>query len=469
MYREHQKLPVKMPYYSFDLTQKKRGVAMNVTAKYRLGYDFVNTFLKKSLAWLHTLKAQLLRLFKPASRAITFALLPAMLLLFAGCTESLQSLPDTNEKNAENGGSQSADKQGSQKPSTDLDTKTEKQSNAAPSPTAKPERPEMSPTPSPEMKNTRLPFVRGINIGNCLEAPTEGAWGLVIQDEWMSEIKRAGFDHIRLPVRWSAHAEENSPYTIDPQFLARVNHVIDIALEAGLGIVVNVHHYQEMATEPLEHTERLKAIWRQLAANMKDRPDSVAFELMNEPNGAANAVWGSIWPELFDIVRDSDANRFICITAADWSSAGSLSGLMLPEHIKNDAYTFATFHFYEPHSFTHQSASWVPGSAAWAGTTWNGNAAQQRAITNSLDRVVWWQEKNGNMPVYLGEFGAYSAADMESRLRWTEFVAREAERRGFAWAYWEFASGFGIYDDSTDKYDLTFLKTLLPDTAILSN
>jgi endoglucanase len=54
--------------------------------------------------------------------------------------------------------------------------------------------------------------------------------------------------------------------------------------------------------------------------------------------------------------------------------------------------------------------------------------------------------------VFLGEFGAFSAADMESRSRWTRFITREAEKQGFSWAYWEFCSGFGAYDPQADAW-----------------
>ncbi len=48
--------------------------------------------------------------------------------------------------------------------------------------------------------------------------------------------------------------------------------------------------------------------------------------------------------------------------------------------------------------------------------------------------------------MFLGEFGAYEVADMESRARWTRFIVQEAEKHGFSWAYWEFCSTFGAYD-----------------------
>jgi endoglucanase len=66
--------------------------------------------------------------------------------------------------------------------------------------------------------------------------------------------------------------------------------------------------------------------------------------------------------------------------------------------------------------------------------------------------------------VLLSEFGAYEKADMASRTRWTSFVARTAESRGMAWAYWEFASTFGAYDPTADAYRPDLLNALLPMT-----
>jgi hypothetical protein len=77
--------------------------------------------------------------------------------------------------------------------------------------------------------------------------------------------------------------------------------------------------------------------------------------------------------------------------------------------------------------------------------TWEGTDAQRTELRNALDAVAKWAKEN-KRPVFLGEFGAYSKADMASRAKWTRAVAREAEARGFSWAYWEFAAGFGAYD-----------------------
>ena len=98
---------------------------------------------------------------------------------------------------------------------------------------------------------------RGINLGNALEAPQEGAWGVRLKPEYFKAIKEAGFDTVRLPVKWSAHAEADSPYTLDEKFAQRVDWAIDQALANHLNIIVNVHHYNEMDSNPERHLRRL--------------------------------------------------------------------------------------------------------------------------------------------------------------------------------------------------------------------
>src|SRR5690349_18410179 len=75
---------------------------------------------------------------------------------------------------------------------------------------------------------------RGVNFGNMLEAPNEGDWGLDVREEYMDLIKQAGFDFVRLPVRWNNHADVSSPYALDENFVARVDEIIGWALERDL-------------------------------------------------------------------------------------------------------------------------------------------------------------------------------------------------------------------------------------------
>ncbi|MGB9896107.1 MAG: cellulase family glycosylhydrolase, partial [Thermoproteota archaeon] len=88
--------------------------------------------------------------------------------------------------------------------------------------------------------------------------------------------------------------------------------------------------------------------------------------------------------------------------------------------------------------------------------------AEQKQITDELDIAAQWAREHNNVSLFMGEFGAYSKADMESRVRWTYFVAREAEKRNISWAYWEFCSGFGAYDPVKNKWREDLLNALIP-------
>ena len=120
-----------------------------------------------------------------------------------------------------------------------------------------------------------------------------------------------------------------------------------------------------------------------------------------------------------------------------------------------------TVHYYLPFQFTHQGAEWAEGTDAYLGTTWDGTEAEKKLIKDDFDRAVKWAAQAGR-PIFLGEFGAYYKADMDSRARWTEFIARQAEERGWSWAYWEFGSGFGAFDPESKEWRQPLLNALIP-------
>jgi endoglucanase len=299
---------------------------------------------------------------------------------------------------------------------------------------------------------------RGINLGNALDAPKEGEWGVTLKAEYFQTIKKAGFDSVRLPVKWSAHAKADAPYTIDATFAERVDWAIDQALTNKLNIVVNVHHYDEMDADPDKHLPRLIGLWRQIAARYRDRPAGVYFELLNEPHDKlTEAKWNAAFPQVLEVVRKTNPTRPVVIGPGQWNSIGALDKLELP---KDDPNLILTIHFYEPFKFTHQGASWVKGADKWKGQKWTGSDAEQSEIRKSFEKAAAWAKKHGR-PVFLGEFGAYQAADMDSRARWTRFVVGEAEKLGFSWAYWEFSSGFGAYDPKAGAWRAPLKNALL--------
>lgn len=313
----------------------------------------------------------------------------------------------------------------------------------------------MTPTDLP------VPFAslrRGINLGNMLEAPDEGEWGLTVQEEYFDLIREAGFDFVRLPVRWSTHAGEAAPYTIEPDCLARVDDVVAWALERDLAIIIDFHHYEEMAWDPWTHKDRFLRIWQQVSEHYEEYPPSVLFELLNEPNDQLNAsLWNQYLAEALTVVRASNPIRDVIVGPTNWNAYDWVCTLDVPE----DEHLIITFHYYLPFEFTHQGADWVQGSDPWLGRTWEAPETEKAEITRHFDTVADWAERRGGR-VLLGEFGAYSEAPRDSRLRWTEFVRGEAERHGFAWSYWELAAGFGIYDPEARVWREDLLKALIP-------
>ena len=89
---------------------------------------------------------------------------------------------------------------------------------------------------------------RGINLGNALEAPSEGTWGLTLKAEYFDRIKEAGFQSVRIPIRWPTHTGPGPDYNIDPAYFARVDWAIDQALSRGLVAIINSHHEEELRT-----------------------------------------------------------------------------------------------------------------------------------------------------------------------------------------------------------------------------
>jgi endoglucanase len=300
---------------------------------------------------------------------------------------------------------------------------------------------------------------RGVNLGNALEAPKEGAWGLTLEAGYFKTIKDAGFQTVRVPVKWSAHAAKDAPYTIDPMFFARIDWVLDQAAANGLNVVLNAHHYDEITTDPDRHLPRLAGLWEQIARRYKDRPASVVFELLNEPHDKlTEEKWNAAIPAVLKAVRATNPTRPVIVGPGQWNAIRALPKLALPD----DPHLIVTVHYYDPFRFTHQGASWAPPDVRkLSGLRWTGTVAELKELRDTFDRAAAWAKEHGR-PIFLGEFGAYEKADMDSRARWTAAVVQEAEARGFSWAYWEFASGFGAYDRQAKAWRDPLLKALMP-------
>lgn len=306
---------------------------------------------------------------------------------------------------------------------------------------------------------------RGINLGNMLEAPHEGQWGITFHSSYARVIKAAGFTHVRLPIRWSNHARPTEDATLDPSFAARVDSVVRELLNAGLMVIINQHHYRQLDGDSLDDNEdgvpdpivqaRAIQIWRQVARRYADASDKLLFELYNEPHGRQDgSPWNLLYPQLLAAVRETNPQRTVLIGPSGWNASWALQAFAVPV----DRNVIVEVHNYEPHAFTHQGA-WGSGYAGGSATCCS--PAQARAFTDALDTAVTWSKAHG-LPVYVGEFGSHISAPEASRIDFARMARTEMEARKMSWAAWNFGADFAVYDTTRKAWNAPLLEALMP-------
>jgi endoglucanase len=326
-------------------------------------------------------------------------------------------------------------------------------------------------TASALSQSTAVALGRGINLGNMFESPlANGDWGVVPDKStdylrFVTLAADAGFRHVRVPVRWSNHASADAAAVIDPAFAARVDAVIDAALARGLYVLLDVHHYRQLDGDQLDKGEfrvaedvvelRFLNLWRQLSRRYANRSSKLLFELYNEPHGKQNATWNALMSRALREVRQANPERIVVVGPTHWNNANSLRELRLPA----DANLLVTVHNYEPFKFTHQGAEWVSPLLPTGVTCCN--EAQRTETLRGLDLAVQWGQTN-RYPVHVGEFGAYQAAPLESRIAYVRLMRESMDARKLPWTYWELASGFGIYDPLANAWRAPLRDALLP-------
>ena len=311
--------------------------------------------------------------------------------------------------------------------------------------------------PNPFKQNERLG--RGVNV--LFEYLGWQGWRTLEEGD-LQLIKEAGFDAVRIPIKWSAFASSDAPYNIEPSFFKSVDHVVELALFSGLVAVINIQAYHEFDENPTEHKGRFLAIWEQIADHYKTYPGDLFFDVKNEPHGKFNSdpsLWNQIQNEVIEIMRKTNPNRTIIVGPVFWNNIKYLDKLELPEDDRN---LIVTFHFYEPVEVTHQGADWLEGSEEWLGTTWTGTPEEKQFIIQKFDKAVHWAKSN-NRPLYLGEFGVYYEADLQTRVNYISFVREHAEELGISWVFWEFfCYTFGIYDGVKKSWNKPLLEAFIP-------
>ncbi|MCS7304340.1 MAG: glycoside hydrolase family 5 protein [Thermoguttaceae bacterium] len=277
--------------------------------------------------------------------------------------------------------------------------------------------------------------------------------------EFFRMIREAGFQHVRI----NLHPFRDNPSSkldeagLRPEYLETLDWAVDHALQAGLMVVLDFHEFQAMGKEPQKWKPRYLACWETIAQRQKNRPPEVLFELLNEPNSALTPeLWNQLLRETLALIRRSNPHRTVIIGPAQWNNISQLKNLQLPAEDRN---IIVTIHYYSPFEFTHQGAAFA-GRKDKVGIRW-GTERDRQAIVADFDQAQAWATKTGR-PLYLGEFGVYDRAPPEDRAAWLSFVTRQAEKRGWSWAYWQFDGDFILYDIRKGQWVEPVLRAILP-------
>lgn len=278
------------------------------------------------------------------------------------------------------------------------------------------------------------------------------------QEKHFGLIKAAGFQSVRINLHPFRDAKMGADHKISPAWFETLDWAVKHALDAGLVVILDMHEFQAMGKDPQGNRERFLAVWRQLAEHYKDSPDAVLFEILNEPSDKLTPeLWNSLLREALTIIRQKNPSRTVIVGPTSWNNITALPKLELPEDDRN---LIVTVHYYSPFPFTHQGAPWAKLEGK-VGVPWNGTESEQKAIEGDFAKAAAWGKQH-NRPIFLGEFGVYDKAEMASRVRWTNFVTRHAEKLGWSWAYWQFDGDFIVRDMKNDAWVEPILRALIP-------
>lgn len=332
---------------------------------------------------------------------------------------------------------------------------------------------------SPAWRAAKM-FRRGVNLGNYLEAPPGQHWGVIVSASEFSIMKQQGFDHVRVPIGWQHYVGPAPDFTLSPEIFSRVDFVVTNALAAGLAVMINIHHFDELDTNPAAATGEFLKIWAQIAAHYQKFPKPLAFELDNEPHAnATTAVMNPIYAQAIAEIRQTNPHRTIFVEPGDWGNISQLKNLVLPP----DNNIIVSVHCYQPFYFTHQGATWTtravrglvgiqfPGPPATPFVpdpsfdlppdvlNWihryntlptKDNPSSPIAFEGQLKYARAWSDYYGR-PVHLGEFGCFTKADPVSRARFYSAFRHALDKDKIGWAIWDWSAGFRYWDKENNR------------------
>ena len=294
-------------------------------------------------------------------------------------------------------------------------------------------------------------------------------------------IKSAGFDHVRLSVNPQPIMDAARSRNGSAEYFGYLDAAVKMILDAGLAVEIDMHpdsNFKERLAKEDEFIERFADLWSTVAQHYASQdPDRVFFEILNEPEMRDAYRWYGVEAKLAAAIRRAAPANTIIATGANWDNDDDLLFLEpLPD--PNVVYVF---HFYEPHLFTHQGATWGEYYWHWLkGLHYPSspeNASQVAAlvpearerlqvirfgqdhwdasrIEAEINQAADWARQRG-VPLICNEFGVYRAfADPQDRVAWIKDVRTSLDRHNIGWAMWDYSGSFGVVTNRETKAKL---------------
>lgn len=308
----------------------------------------------------------------------------------------------------------------------------------------------------------------GWNLGNSFDATgdwilgsTQGknsdfetAWGNPLtQKSLFTKLKNLGFNAVRIPITWKYHFDENG--NIDETWMARIQEVVDFAMEADLYCIMNIHHdtgadgWLRASTANFNKNNQIfKTLWTQIATRFKDYPDKLIFEGFNEMldensewnNPGSDAVKAvNDYNQCFvDVVRATGGNNafrnLVCCTYAAATSGRSMKDYVVPADSAEN-HLIAEVHYYSPYEFiTNEGVTWTEPISKYSDYVEN-------TINNIFNNIK--NELAGkNIPVIIGEFACDDKGNTEDRIKWYTHVIEKANEQNITCFIWDNGNGY---------------------------
>jgi endoglucanase len=284
-------------------------------------------------------------------------------------------------------------------------------------------------------------------------------------------IKSMGFDHVRISVNPQPMMMNHRAGEISQEYLGYLDAAVKMILDQGLAVVVDLHpesDFKARLTKDDSFVQEFADFWRVLARHYAAwDAERVFFEILNEPEFSDRYRWYGVQAKLAAAIREGAPQHTIIAAGGRWSDNDDLVFL---EPLR-DSNVIYNFHFYEPHIFTHQGATWSAYSWQWVKGLRYPSSPESAAkvavgVPDAVDRLAvirygqdhWdaaridteitqvaeWAHQRG-VPVVCNEFGVYREfAEPQDRAAWIRDVRTALERNGIGWTMWDYSGSFGV-------------------------